>query len=124
MDQPRQVYAVAFSPDGSLLATGSNDALVRLWDVASGQALGEPLKGHSRILVPSVAFDPRGRTLASGGEDGTLMLWDVDPASWIERACLRANRNLTEPEQRRYFPDDSPTRLTCPEFPPTLGPDR
>jgi len=78
----RWVNSVAFSPDGRLLASGSSDNSVALWDVRRGE--GERLLGHAGPLlgtlgaVFSVAFSSDGRTLASGGNDDTVRLWDVD----------------------------------------------
>jgi len=68
------VFAVAFSPDGKLLATGGSDGVVRCWEVTSGKEL-LTCKGHSS-LVRSVAFSPDGKTLASGSGDQTIKLWD------------------------------------------------
>ncbi len=69
------VRAVAFSPDGRMLASASADRTVRLWEVASGKEV-RVLKGHTDELR-SVAFSPDGRTLASSGQDRTVRLWDV-----------------------------------------------
>jgi WD40 repeat protein len=69
------VTSVAFSPDGRLLASGSSDATVKLWDVASG-TLWRTLTGHDSNVL-SVAFSPDGRLLASGSLDKTVKLWDV-----------------------------------------------
>jgi WD40 repeat protein len=69
------VGAVAFSPDGSRLASGGSDGAVWLWDVATGRELRR-LEGHMDS-VQSVAFSPDGHTLASGGNDNTVRLWDV-----------------------------------------------
>jgi WD40 repeat protein len=68
---------VAFSPDGKILASGSNDYTIGLWDVTSRQPLGEPLQGHSDAVI-IVAFSPDGKILASGSSDKTIRLWDVD----------------------------------------------
>jgi hypothetical protein len=60
-----QVNSVAFSPDGNLLASGGVDRTIRLWDVRTGQQLGQPLRGHTD-WVNSVAFAST-RLLASAG---------------------------------------------------------
>ena len=66
---------MSFSPDGEVLASGSRDALVRLWDATSGSEL-RVLTGHTDC-VTSVAFGADGATLATGSYDGTIIVWDV-----------------------------------------------
>jgi WD40 repeat protein/beta-lactamase regulating signal transducer with metallopeptidase domain len=69
------MLAVAYSPDGSMLASAGDDAVIRLRDLASGRTI-RLLEGHSDA-VSCLAFSPDGRTLASGSYDRTVRLWDV-----------------------------------------------
>jgi len=72
------VLSLAFSPDGSLLASGHADGAVHLWDVGAGREIAVRLRHDA--LATSVAFSPDGATLASGGMDAVLKLWDVRAA--------------------------------------------
>ncbi|MGH3832200.1 MAG: TIR domain-containing protein [Pseudonocardiaceae bacterium] len=76
------VSAVAFAPVARILAIGTREGVVTLWDLsnrAEPRQLGQPLTGH-HSLVSAVAFAPDGRTLATGSYDGTAILWDLtDP---------------------------------------------
>jgi len=69
------VWSVAFAPDGQTLAGGTDDGMVRLWDVLNG-AIWYERSGH-RGPVRCVAFTPDGRTLASGSTDKTVRLWNA-----------------------------------------------
>ncbi len=75
------IFSVAFSPDGTLVVSGSEDRTVRVWAVNMGNCL--TLKGHQDIVY-SVAFSPDGRLIASGSADNTVKLWDVGSGDAIE----------------------------------------
>jgi WD40 repeat protein/DNA-binding XRE family transcriptional regulator len=70
------VYAVAFSPDGQLIATAGDDGLVRIWHAQTADPV-TALIGHQR-RVRALVFSPSGRLLLSGGEDGQVRVWDVE----------------------------------------------
>jgi WD40 repeat protein len=70
------VRSVALSADGKILASGSADNTIILWNAITHQPLGLPLTGHTGSLW-SVALSADGKILASGSGDNTVMLWDV-----------------------------------------------
>jgi WD40 repeat protein/predicted Ser/Thr protein kinase len=69
------VMAVAFSPDDKLLASGSADQTIKLWDTVTGKEV-LILRGHGQP-VTSLAFSPDGKRLVSGSWDRTVKIWDT-----------------------------------------------
>jgi WD40 repeat protein len=77
------VNLVSFSPDGSLLASGSRDRTVKLWRVSDGVLIRTI--GHASSVV-SVSFSPDGSVIASAGGwgDGTVQLWRVSDGALLQ----------------------------------------
>lgn len=69
------VWAIAISPDGKYIVSGSDDQTLRLWDL-QGNPIGKPFQGHEQA-VRAVAFSPDGKQIISGSADQTLRLWDL-----------------------------------------------
>ena len=96
------VGAIAFSPDGTVLASGSHDKTVKLWDIATGDVL-RTLAGHTD-WVRSVAFSPDGTLLASASDDDTVKLWDprtgvlvrtlTGHADWVQSVAFSPDGTL------------------------------
>ncbi|MGO9917396.1 MAG: protein kinase domain-containing protein [Isosphaeraceae bacterium] len=87
------VTALAYSPDGSLLASGRGGGedfrppeILRLWDAETG-SLRRVLSGHV-AGVSALAFDPGGRRLATGDTSGILMIWDVTTGRILRRETV------------------------------------
>ena len=76
------VLAVAFSPDGRTLASGSRDRTIRLWDTNTGEHK-LTLEGHTDG-VTCLSFSPDGSTLASGSWDDTIRLWDAKTGQHLQ----------------------------------------
>jgi len=96
------VYGVAYSRDGSRLATGSVDGTARIWDADTGEELVR-LAGHHG-LVALVDFDPTGTRLLTGGGDGTARVWDVSGAAgaelWSEHLALDFGVNSLDYDEK------------------------
>lgn len=92
-----EVYAVAFHPDDTRLATAGRDGVVWLWDLARGEEVVR-LRRH-KGLVWALAFSPDGATLASGSGDGTVRLWDTAPLK--KRYQARREASALQPEAER-----------------------
>jgi WD40 repeat protein len=76
------ILSLAFSADGSILASGGGDAAIYLRNVQDGRLLGLPLIGQGGP-VTALAFSPVGSRLASGSSNSLLALWNVDSAQLI-----------------------------------------
>jgi WD40 repeat protein len=85
---------VVFSPDSTRLATGGLDAIVKLWEVTTGDEVLN-LRDHSGG-VESLAFSPDGQRLVSGSIDGTARVWEATPLE--ESAEVGSNALRTAPQ--------------------------
>jgi WD40 repeat protein len=134
------VEAVAFSPDGTTLATASNDHTARLWNARTGKPIAT-LTGHTD-LVEAVAFSPDGTTLATASNDHTARLWNAgytdtvafspdentlatgsdghtalfltaipSPNKQTDMICTAVNRTLTSQEWSQYLPKQPYERI-------------
>lgn len=110
------VGSAAFTRDGATLVVGSAPGRLALYDTATQQRVGPELStgGDVRDVAPS----PDGLLLADVDGSPAVGFRDLDPASWRDRACAVANRNLTRAEWDRYLGPDVPYRATCPALPP------
>jgi WD40 repeat protein len=88
-----QVLSVVFSPDGSLVASGSVDDTMRLWRTKEGTLL-RTMQGHPFPIL-SLAFSPNGALLASGSYDGLVRIWRVSDGRLVQTLEGHAGRILS-----------------------------
>jgi WD40 repeat protein len=67
-----KIAAVAFSPNGQLLASAFSDGTIRLWDLETG-AIVQTLKSHT-VMITAVVFSPDSQLLVSASDNGTIRL--------------------------------------------------
>ena len=84
-----KVRSVSWSPDGTKVASGSDDETVRIWEVATGKQLSQ-LTGHSN-WVTSVSWSPDGKRLASGSYDNTVRIWEVATGKELSQLTVHLN---------------------------------
>ena len=97
--EPRGICSAVYSPDGNLLAFGTDNGAVHVWDFSKGQKQ-LPKNGHSHyISTLSVSSD--GRTVLSGGGDGAVLRWDVARPGESKTTCTRVIKScITWPTAR------------------------
>jgi WD40 repeat protein len=113
------ITALAFNPDGELLAVASKVGAYRvfLYNTHTGQLFGQSFRAHDEGPTVAMQFSPDGLTLLTASTDSTIVFHDMNPEAWQERACRLANRNLTRDEWKLYIGDTAPYEAICPQFP-------
>ncbi|NKE63131.1 WD40 repeat domain-containing protein, partial [Lentzea sp. PSKA42] len=103
---------LAFSPDGTLIAAGTTDDVIRVWDVRDPRnpQVRAVLHGHTE-RVWGVAFAPDNRTLATTGADRTVRVWDIDLEATAARVCATTTAHLSTRHWEQYFPGVEPRPL-------------
>ena len=105
----KSVESLAFSYDSRMLASGSSDQSILLWDPTTG-ILKKTLTGHIRGVI-TVAFSPDGKWLASGSIDRTIRLWDVNTGQLCQVLPRHIDRTELEVELVLFSPNSQQLAL-------------
>ncbi|KAG8795687.1 hypothetical protein FRC12_011296 [Ceratobasidium sp. 428] len=97
-----EITALAYSPDGAYLVSGSEDCTLRIWDVRTGRMVGQPFDSSHTGGIQSVSFSPDGTRVVSGSFDQTIRIWDVDTRRMLGTPFLRHTSLITSVA---YSPD-------------------
>ncbi|KAG2748771.1 WD40 repeat-like protein, partial [Suillus brevipes Sb2] len=96
------VRSVSFSLDGTRIVSGSDDMTVRVWDAATGQPIGQPLRGHT-TWVNSVSFFPDGTRIVSCSHNGTVRVWYAAIAKSLHDVAEENYGWMVGPNRRLLF---------------------
>jgi len=105
-----KIQNVAFDSTGRLLAAGSTDGTIEIWDTANPghtvplALLADASGGQSGQDAFAVAFSPDGHTIAAGSQDATTHLWRVTPTSAAAYVCAISGTPITRTEWSQYIP--------------------
>jgi WD40 repeat protein len=138
--QIKSFTGIAWSPDGTTIAAvGSSQENVQtqygisyghdivVWNATNSEPLLHPIHYEDGIFPQSLLFLPENMSLAVAtfqeldGADlpssNTITVWNLDSNTWIEEACILANRNLTPVEWKQFLPAESNYQKICPDLP-------
>jgi len=101
------IEAIAYSPDGAYLASGSSDKTIKIWEVETGRLL-RTLTGHTDDVY-SVSYSPDGKYLASGSDDKTVKLWEVATGECVKTLSGHTDivRSVSFAPNGKYFASNS-----------------
>jgi WD40 repeat protein len=114
----RSLESIAIHHEESILAIGSSDNTISLWDIsdpAHPVRFAEPFSSHTNS-VERVIFSPTGERLISSSTT-EIIYWNLDIGGLNDRACQVAGRNMTEDEWSQFLPPDVGYQVICPVLP-------
>ncbi|RDB30116.1 Vegetative incompatibility protein HET-E-1 [Hypsizygus marmoreus] len=100
------ITSVTYSANGKLIASGSLDKTILIWNAQTGKRIFKPLISHT-AWISSVAFSPNGNKIASGSGDGTVRVWNIGHAASGTQKILLANGHTAEVASVTYSADGS-----------------
>ncbi len=112
---PGEISALSISHDDALLAAGTDEWAVALYDLDAGMLLGEPISAADPWPGTVVELDPDGDYILVNMSAGVVR-WSLDPDVWFEQVCRIAGRNLTQAEWDTHLSEIGEYRETC-DFP-------
>ena len=116
-----RITQLKFSPDGSLLATSSNDGSVRMWETANLNTQPIVLSANQGFIF-CVAFSPNGEYILTGStEEDRLVMSPTKTETMVNDICNNIDRNFTEEEWNTYIGTDIPYEQTCKAKPAIIG---
>lgn len=113
-----RIGCLAYSPDGQIIASGSNDQTVRLWDVKTGKPI-RTLAGHKDDII-SLLFSPNGNTLISVSKNMTVNFWDIASGELklplVIAGVISDKSFQKEKVKRTFFSQDKSQLVTVGEY--------